>query len=451
MKYFLFTLLFFNFCGFIEANERPNILVIMADDLGYGDLSIQGAQDLQTPNIDKIAKQGLIFNQFYANSTVCSPSRASFVTGKYPDKAGVPGVVRQYPSINWGYLDPNTTTIADELKQRGYDTALIGKWHLGLSSPNLPNERGFEHFHGFLGDMMDDYWTHLRAGVNWMRLNSETIEPKGHATDIFTDWAVDYLADSVDSAQPFFLFLAYNAPHFPIQPPEEYLKIVKEREPKLSDKRANNVAFVEHLDDAVGRIMRQLKHSGLDENTIVVFTSDNGGALQYAQSNGKLRGGKGNMFEGGIRVPTFVRWLGKISPNQNTDNVAMLMDLMPTFTEIASNTKPKDIDGISIMPMLLKPEKMAKERTLFWVRKEGWDHNGLSYYAARKGAHKLVQNTPYQPFQFFNLIDDPFEKFPLEENSAKEFSELRAELTQHIRSSGHVPWQRKPNINKLKQ
>ncbi len=132
MKYILLTLLFFNFCGFIEANERPNILVIMADDLGYGDLSIQGAQDLQTPNIDKIAKQGLIFNQFYANSTVCSPSRASFITGKYPDKAGVPGVVRQYPSINWGYLDPNTATIADELKQRGYDTALIGKWHLGL-------------------------------------------------------------------------------------------------------------------------------------------------------------------------------------------------------------------------------------------------------------------------------------------------------------------------------
>jgi len=419
----------------------------MADDLGYGDLSVQGAQDLQTPNIDKIAKQGLTFTQFYANSTVCSPSRASFISGKYPDKVGVPGVVRQHESINWGYLDPNTKTIADNMKRLGYQTALIGKWHLGLESPNLPNDRGFDYFHGFLGDMMDDYWTHLRGNVNWMRLNSETIEPKGHATDIFTDWAVDYIDNSTKSKKPFFMFLSYNAPHFPIQPPQSYLSRVKNRESKLSDKRAKNVAFIEHLDDAVGRVMAQLTISGLDDNTLVIFTSDNGGALQYAQSNGKLRGGKGDMFEGGIRVPTFARWISKIKPNQQTENMAMLMDLLPTFTDIAAKEKPKRVDGVSLLTTLLKPEIVTKERTLFWVRKEGWGHNGLSYYAVRSGDFKLVQNTPYQPFQFFNLKDDPHEKSPLEQQSAKVFSKMREELTQHIRASGQIPWQKPLTTN----
>ncbi len=451
MKYFLFTFLFFSVCDFLEANERPNILVIMADDLGYGDLSAQGAQDVFTPNIDQLAKQGLTLSQFYANSTVCSPSRASFITGKYPDKAGVPGVVRQHPSINWGYLDPKSQTVADQLKKNGYQTALIGKWHLGLSSPNLPNERGFDHFHGFLGDMMDDYWTHLRDGVNWMRLNGKEITAKGHATDIFTDWAVDYITESTKSAQPFFLFLSYNAPHFPIQPPEKYLNRVQKREANLSDKRAKNVAFIEHLDDGVGRVLQQITSLGLDKNTLIIFTSDNGGALRYSQSNGKLRGGKGDMYEGGIRVPTFVRWQGKIKENQRTDNVGMLMDLFPTFIDIIQGQIPSNIDGVSLLSTLLTPEEKTSERTLFWVRKEGWDHNGLSYYAARSGDYKLVQSTPYQPFEYYNLFADPYEKTPLAEKSVKAFSQLREKLTQHIRAAGHVPWQREPIENTLKQ
>ena len=426
-------------------NDKPNVLVIMADDLGYGDVAFQGAKDVQTPNIDAIAQQGLSLDQFYANSTVCSPSRAAFLTGKYPDLAGVPGVVRQNQENNWGYLDPNSKTVATELKQLGYQTALIGKWHLGLKSPNTPTERGFEHFHGYLGDMMDDYWTHLRGGINWMRLNEKAIEPKGHATDVFTEWTKDYLVTAAKSEKPFFLFLAYNAPHFPIQPPQEYLDKVKQRSPNLNDKRAKNVAFVEHLDDAVGKVMSQLDNLNLSDNTIVVFTSDNGGALKYGQSNGVLRGGKGDMFEGGIRVPTYVRWPNKIKAGGRSDSVFTLMDLAPTFVKLAGGEMQGDVNGVDISPVFTNSNYQNQDRTLFWVRKEGHKYSGLSYYAARKGDVKLVQNSPYQPFKFFNLAADPLEKKGKAIGANKKFVELRADLMEHIQKSGSVIWQRPEN------
>ena len=253
------------------TSQLTNILCILVDDLGYGDLSCQGAEDMRTPHIDQLAKQGMSFTQFYANCTVCSPSRASLLTGKYPDMVGVPGVIRQFENNSWGYLSEEATLIPKIMKGHGYHTAIIGKWHLGFESPNKPNDRGFDYFKGFLGDMMDDYWTHLRGGENWMRLNQEVIEPTGHATNLFTDWTLEYLEDRAGDRQTFFLYLAYNAPHFPIQPPDEFLARVVEREPELDQKRARNVAFVEHLDSQVGRVMEYLEASGLIDNTLVVF------------------------------------------------------------------------------------------------------------------------------------------------------------------------------------
>lgn len=426
-------------------NDKPNILVIMADDLGYGDVSFQGAEDVQTPNIDAIANHGLSLDQFYANSTVCSPSRAAFLTGKYPDLAGVPGVVRQNKENNWGYLDLNSKTVATQLKQLGYQTALIGKWHLGLESPNTPNERGFDHFHGYLGDMMDDYWTHLRGGINWMRLNEKSIEPKGHATDVFTDWTKDYLASAAKSENPFFLFLAYNAPHFPIQPPQEYLEKVKKHAPQLKEKRAKNVAFVEHLDDAVGEVLNELDKLKLAHNTIIIFTSDNGGALKYGQSNGVLRGGKGDMFEGGLRVPTYVRWPATIKPGQRSNSVFTLMDLAPTFLKLAGGEMKGDIDGVDMSPIFADKDYQAEDRTLFWMRKEGYKYSGLTYYAARKGDFKLVQNSPFQPLTFFNLNTDPLETKAKGVGANKKFVDLRADLMKHIQKSGSVIWQNPEN------
>jgi len=365
-----------------EFPPSPNILCIMVDDLGFGDLSCQGATDLRTPHIDQLAERGMRMTQFYANCTVCSPSRASLLTGRYPDMVGVPGVIRQFEDNSWGYLDPSAVLIPEPLKQRGYHTAIIGKWHLGFEAPNTPNDRGFDYFKGFLGDMMDDYWTHLRGGVNWMRLNQEIIDPEGHATNLFTDWTLEYLKDRAADKQPFFLYLAYNAPHFPIQPPDEFLARVQEREPGLSEKRTQNVAFIEHLDHHVGRVMDYLEALGLMENTLVVFTSDNGGALRYEQSNGPLRGGKQDMYEGGIRVPAFVVWKGQIKPGSSSDRLTLLMDLFPTFAELAGAELTHPMDGESFLPELTGEVRPPSDRTVFWVRREGHVYGGQAYSAA---------------------------------------------------------------------
>ena len=437
-----FYLLTYVFAQNNSESSPPNILIIFTDDLGYGDLSIQGATDMRTPNIDNIAKQGMIFKQFYANSPVCSPSRASLLTGKYPDMVGVPGVVRQVEEKSWGYFDENAVTIPQMLNEVGYHTGMIGKWHLGYEKPNIPNSKGFQYFKGFLGDMMDDYWTHLRHGVNWMRENETEITPEGHATDIFTDWTIDYLKERQVKQQPFFLYLTYNAPHFPIQPPQEWLDKVQQREQNITEKRAKNVAFIEHLDFNIGRIMKALKETGLDDNTLVVFTSDNGGALRYAQSNSPLRGSKQQMYEGGIRVPFFASWKGKIAAGSTSDNVGMLMDLLPTFCKVAEKEVTHAIDGISLLPTLLGEEQVTDDRHLFWVRREGWDYGGQAYYAARYKGYKILQNSAYEPLEFFNIEEDELEKTPLNSEDSKVYRKLRMALQEHIKKSGAIPWQK---------
>ncbi len=446
LKYFLsIFLLVFCDTAFGQSNSETkptNILCILVDDMGYGDLSCQGATDMRTPNIDKLSHEGLTFTNFYANSTVCSPSRASLLTGMYPDKVGVPGVIRQNEENNWGYLSKNAEMIPSVLKMKGYHTGIIGKWHLGLNNENSPNAKGFDYFKGFLGDMMDDYWNHRRGGINWMRLNEEEIDPEGHATDLFTDWTINYLQERESDEKPFFLYLAYNAPHFPIQPPQDFLDIVRKREPNLSEKRAKNVAFIEHLDYNIGKVMESLKKTGLDENTLVVFTSDNGGALRYEQSNGKLRGGKQDMYEGGIRVPTFFYWKNRIKPG-TTDKFGMGMDLFPTFCEVAEANTPENLDAISILPTVLGEAQITNNRPVFWVRREGGHYGGQAYYAARYQGFKILQNTPHEAIQYFDIEKDELEKNAIEPSEDDEmYIKLRTELREHIRSTGGVPWQK---------
>lgn len=438
----LLSFVFFKLLAVGSHIESPNILCILVDDMGYGDLSCMGATDLHTPHIDTLAAEGMIFSAFYANSTVCSPSRASLLTGRYPDMVGVPGVIRQEEQNSWGYLDPMAVLIPEELKKASYHTAIIGKWHLGLEEPNTPNGRGFDYFKGFLGDMMSDYWTHLRGGINWMRENGLEIDPQGHATDLFTDWTIEYLEERASDSLPFFLYLAYNAPHFPIQPPPEYLERVLKREKGISEKRAKNVAFIEHLDDAVGRVLERLHSTGLDENTLIVFVSDNGGALRFAQSNGSLRGGKQDMYEGGIRVPAIVKWPGMVEAGSSCESVAMHMDLFPTFCEVAGVKPDQIIDGISILPTLLGEEQDFGDRTLFWVRREGNAYGGKAYYAARRDSFKLLQNTPFDPLEYFNVVEDFQEKQSLDPSVSKEYARLRKEMEEHIRLSGRIPWQK---------
>ena len=224
----LFTALLLALLAALHAADppqqsKPNILVILADDLGRGDYSTFGTADIRTPGIDRLVREGMTWNNFYANSPVCSPTRAALLTGCYPDRVGVPGVICDVAANNWGYLAQQAVLLPQLLGARGYHTAIVGKWHLGLESPNTPLDRGFDHFHGFLGDMMDDYWSHLRNQKNFLRRNRELVTAEGHATDLFTTWACDYLKSRSGEPKPFFLYLAYNAPHDPIQPPQEWL------------------------------------------------------------------------------------------------------------------------------------------------------------------------------------------------------------------------------------
>lgn len=422
------------------AADKPNIVLILVDDLGYGDLQCFGATDLRTPHIDSLMSRGMRFDQFYANCTVCSPTRASLMTGRYPDIAGVPGVIRQWPPDSWGYLDPAAPTLPQLLKTAGYHTGMVGKWHLGFEKPNIPNARGFEFFHGFLADMMDDYWSHLRGGKNWMRRNEEIIDPEGHATDLFSQWSIDYITERSKQEQPFYLYLAYNAPHFPIQPPKEWLARVNAREPELSKKRAANVAFIEHLDDGIGKVIRSIKEAGVEDNTIVIFSSDNGGSLYHAQSNGKLRGGKQDHWEGGIRVPTCVVWPNKI-PAKRSNALGMTMDFLPTLCEIAGAKVEQPVDGISLSDVWLRNGKGDADRTMIWVRREGnKKYQGRAYYAIRKGPWKLEQSSPFEPMQLVNLEEDPLEANPRTPDGDVADA-LRKELMLHLQRSGKVPWQ----------
>ena len=424
-----------------DKTFRPNILFILTDDLGYGDLSGYGAQDMHTPNIDVLIENGMKFNNFYANCPVCSPTRAALLTGRYPDLVGVPGVIRTYSSGNFGYLSPDAVLLPSMLKRAGYRTACIGKWHLGLESPNIPNDRGFDHFYGFLGDMMDDYYTHLRHDKNYMRLNKDIIEPQGHATDLFTQWAVEYLNNHQNPGQPFFLYLAYNAPHVPVQPPAEWVSKVREREPEMDEQRANLVALIEHMDDGIGKVIEALKENGMSENTLIVFTSDNGGQLKVGANNGDLRSGKQSMYEGGIKVPMCAVWPGHIKPGTTSNLVCMTMDWFPTLCDIAGIPVDHQIEGKSILPALKGEEQELNDRTIFWVRREGWFYGGRDYYAARYKNWKLVQETPFENYQLYDLSSDPLEQNPLTQDHEM-YNKLKKELRAHIQQAGKVPWQK---------
>ena len=432
-------------------SQRPNVLLILADDLGYGDLSCQGATDLKTPNMDRIFNSGIRFSNCYANSTVCSPSRAALMTGCYPDLAGVPGVIRTQEDNSWGYLSPAAVLLPAELKKAHYQTAIVGKWHLGLESPGLPNQRGFDQFYGFLGDMMDDYYTHIRDGENYMRINEEVVSPKGHATEIFTDWAVDYLKKQEKEKDPFFLYLAYNAPHAPIQPPAESIERVLKRESGISEKRAKLVALIEHLDDNIGRVLQQLENSGQIDNTLVIFVSDNGGDLRYGATNGPYRGGKGDLYDGGIRIPGGIMWKNVIKPGQVSDNLLVLMDLYPTICDVAGVKLDHPVDGISLLPTLKGMPKETSSLLVYFMRREGGiQYGGQVYYSARSGPWKILQNTPWEEMQYFNLEKDPYEKAPLQKQGDQVYARLFRNLTAHIGLSGVVPWKSPAQAERLK-
>ena len=427
----------------LAQGRAPNIVVILVDDLGYGDLSSYGATDLRTPAIDGLAAAGMRFQRFYANSSVCSPTRASLLSGRYPPMAGVPGVIRTRAEDSWGALSTDITLLPAMLRRKGYHTAMVGKWHLGLSAPDRPTDRGFDVFEGFLGDMMDDYYHHRRQGINYMRRNVEVITPEGHATDLFSSWAARYITSRTASSAPFFLYLAYNAPHTPIQPPEEWVRRVKAREPAMDDKRARLVALIEHMDDGVRQVLSAINSNGYADNTLIVFASDNGGQLSVGASNGPLRDGKQSMYEGGLRVPAIVTWPGVIAPGTQSTRPALTMDIYPTLLEAAGVPLTHFIDGESFLPTLRGEDQSWRDRRLFFSRREGGlRYNGKTVEAVREGAWKLLQNNPFGHLELYNLEDDPMETTNRAADEPEVFRRLAAALRAYLQEGGRVPWQR---------
>ena len=380
--------------------ERPNVIVILADDQGWGDLSLHGNKNLQTPSLDSLAKQGAQFERFFV-CPVCSPTRAEFLTGRYHQRLGVYGTSRGGERMNL-----NETTIAQLFQKAGYRTNAIGKWHNGMQHPYHPCGRGFDHFYGFCSGHWGNYYSPM------LERDGKIVRGKGYVTDDFTDEAINTIKQKHD--HPFFIYLTYNTPHSPMQVPDKWWKKFadrklesKHREPdreKLNHTRAA-LAMVENIDWNVGRIMQALEETGKSENTIVVYFSDNGpNGFRY---NGGMKGRKGSTEEGGVRSPLFIRWPTKIKPGTKIGQVCGAINLLPTLCELCDikiNTENK-IDGVSFEPLLMKPELSD------WPEQLLLSHWG-GRYSIRSQTHRLSHDG-----KFYDLINDPGQNNPIKKDS----------------------------------
>ena len=369
--------------------DKPNIIVILADDMGYADLSCYGNDRYQTPHLDQLAREGLKFTDFHSNGTVCSPTRAAFMTGRYQQRCGIDEVITADPKAGkrdrLGMPDAETT-LPELLKSAGYATGITGKWHLGYTGQFNPTRHGFDMFRGYVSGNVD-FHSHIDQAnfEDWwhdQQLHPET----GYSTHLITQHAVRFIEQNVD--QPFFLYVAHEAPHYPYQGPgDPPVRGRPEAMPPHSDGAEIQRAYremVQEMDTGVGQIMATLKRTGLDDKTLVFFFSDNGGTAQA--NNGGLHGFKGSVWEGGHRVPAIARWPGQIAASTSTDVTAIGMDLLPTLLDLSSTPVPQGLklDGISLRSVLLD-QKSVPERTLFW----GFGGR----YAVRQGDWKLIVNS----------------------------------------------------------
>src|SRR5688572_17283964 len=337
-------------------SSRPNILFILADDMGWGDLSCYGRPDYRTPNLDLLAAQGVRFTDAYSASAVCTPTRCGFITGRYPARTKI-GLIEPLPATNHLVgLDPDHPTIASLLKSSGYDTALIGKWHLGFRPEWGPNAHGFDEFFGVLAGASDYHLHKNGLGQPDLYENLKPVERNGYLTDLLTDRAISYI--SRRHTVPFYLSLHYTAPHWPWQDRKGGERVIftdKTIEPVTMGGGGSLKMYAEMmriLDEGVGRVMQALRAAGKERNTLVIFTSDNGGERFSYQW--PFSGRKGDLLEGGIRVPAIARWPGVIPANRVTRQMAISMDWTATILA-ATGTKPADgyaLDGIDLLPIV---------------------------------------------------------------------------------------------------
>ncbi|GAB4159841.1 MAG: sulfatase-like hydrolase/transferase [Planctomycetaceae bacterium] len=412
--------------------QKPNIVIILADDLGYGDLSCYGNQSCQTPNLDRLAKEGMRFTDFHSSGPVCSPTRAGLLTGRYQQRAGIPGVIFADPKQNRHHgLHTRETTFAERLRESGYATGVFGKWHLGYHKKFNPVHHGFDKFRGYVSGNVD-YISHVdRMGIaDWW--DGDKLSPEeGYCTHLITRHAVKFI--ETHRKKPFCLYIAHEAVHSPYQGPNDkpVRKVGQGRIPGAARKdiKAAYREMLEEMDRSVGQVVSALRKANLEKNTLVIFLSDNG--ANRNGSNGKLRGFKGSVWEGGHRVPAIAWWPGKIPAGSVNHQPTISIDIMPTILEAAGVKVPAKLkfDGISLLDQLQhksKPSKhepsSRKERILFW----GYRNK----FAVRQGQWKLVVNEPRIPGRkaLFNLADDPEERKNIARQYPKKMQQLLAEL-----------------------
>lgn len=427
MKLAIFLLVsVFLFVGTVTAFEKPNILFIMSDDQGYGDLGCYGATDLNTPHLDQLAKDGVRFTDFYANAPTCTPTRAAFLTGRYQQRLGLDNALT-YQETGRG-LTIGAPTIASDLRRKGYVTGLSGKWHLGYDAGRTPSDQGFDHFFGLLGGN-HHYFKHMdRIGVPDLWLGRKATESDGYSTDLISGDAIDFIQKNHE--RPFFLYLSHAAPHFPFQGPRDREKIVepKKKSWQIGD-RKTYISMVEHMDQCIGEVLAEIDRLGIREQTLVVFTSDNGGDIHAR--NAPFSGVKSSIHEGGIRVPCISRWPGTLPAGREVSSPAMTMDWSATIRRLAGHhADPSREDGVDLMPLLTGEIPELHDRSLFWRRKSGPKRKvDNPSRAVRNGEWKLFENTDGSGERFlYNLSVDPGETTNLITSEVKRAYELSAEL-----------------------
>ncbi|MBI3911032.1 MAG: sulfatase-like hydrolase/transferase [Armatimonadetes bacterium] len=347
--------------GPVAARQRdpgqPNILLIVADDLGYGDLGCTGSPVVETPYLDRLASEGTQATQFYVNAPVCSPSRASLLTGRWPHRYGIEDVLYMHDRRG---LPAEEVTLAEVLQQHGYATALIGKWHLGKHNPFLPTRQGFQTFFGLLGGS-HDYYTHWRADYYDLWRGESPVHNSLYTTEQLTAAATATIREMADRPEPFFLYLAYNAPHEPLQAPDAYRQRYVGRIP--DEKRQTYAAMITCMDESIGQVLYTVEQLGLRSSTLVLFLSDNGGQLRSGASNYPWRGDKGDLLEGGVHVPLLARWPGHIRPGTETEALGCDADLFTTILRAAHAPLPTDriIDGENFLPALTGRTRRGRE------------------------------------------------------------------------------------------
>lgn len=412
------------------AADRPNMLIIVADDLGYHDLGFQGSKDISTPNLDRLAASGVRCTNGYVSHSFCSPTRAGLLTGRYQHRFGHENNPAWLPESTRDGLPLDQVTLPELLKKAGYQTGAVGKWHLGAHPQFHPLKRGFDEYFGALGGGHEYFPGRKGSSEYTIPLNRNGVdEPQsGYLTGQFGDEAASFVKRHAGQGKPWMLYLAFNAPHTPLQAPESWLQKLAH----IPDaNRRTYAAMVCAMDEAVGHVLDELQSTGQRDNTIILFVSDNGGpnlsfkGVGNFTDNSPLRGAKGDLYEGGMRVPFLVSWPARLKPGSYEQPVIAL-DFLPTLVSLAGGSAPQDrvIDGVDLMPFLTGEKQGAPHERLFW-RTQGPQGN----HAVRQGAWKLVHKAGSPP-ELYDLSSDVGESRDLASEQPGKVQELQAAIAE---------------------